>query len=260
MEQRPPKLRYYADPHSWAAQASIIIMIWSMVLRGLSYWGVWSDPETSNMEALLYIGVPEFSALLFVLAILLLGKHRVWPSFLPAWGLCAFLVLDACLYTDELSKLVCVVAYVLIGILYFCTVVNILSTKWVLAVAALLPFLYHVFVMDIKALQDTAHPVLFTTGVRELSVLCILLSLLCIALAMKKKETGHKSKDKEAVPVPQPVSAPVVEQAPAVLSWDTQSAAPSPAPVAVEEVSAPSAPDSELSTDSPAEDSDGTDT
>ena len=225
-QQRPPKLRYYTDPHSWTTQASITIMIMSMVLRGLSYWGVWSDPETSNMDALLYIGIPEFSALLFILAIALLGKHRVWPSFIPVWGLCAFLVLDARLYSDELSMLICVVAYVLIAILYFCTGVNILSTKWVLAVAALLPFLYHIFVLDIKALQDTEHPVLFTTGVRELSVLCMLLSLLFIALAMKKKETGRKAKTSEPVPVPQPSPAPVVEQAPPVLSWDTNAVAP----------------------------------
>jgi len=259
MEQRPPKLRYYTDPHSWAAQASVIIMIWSMVLRSLSYWGVWSDPETSNMEALLYIGVPELSALLFVLAILLLGKHRVWPSFLPVWGLCAFLVLDARLYTDELSMLVCVVAYVLIGILYFCTVVNILSTKWVLAVAALLPFLYHIFVLDIKALQDTEHPVLFTTGVRELSVLCILLSLLCIALAMKKKETGRKAQPSEPVPVPQPVPAPVVEQAPPVLSWDTPSAAPLHTPIVEEEAPVASAFESDSAPETPAEESVGID-
>lgn len=237
-QQRPPKLRYYTDPNSWTTHASITIMIMSMVLRGLSYWGVWSDPETSNMDALLYIGLPEFSALLFILTIALLGKHRVWPSFIPVWGLCAFLVLDARLYSDELSMLICVVAYVLIAILYFCTVVNILSTKWVLAVIALLPFLYHILVLDIKALQDTEHPVLFTTGVRELSVLCMLLSLLFIALAMKKKETSRKAKTTEAAPVPQPEPAPVVEQAPPVLSWDTNAVAPaaqdmaSPAPAA----------------------------
>lgn len=233
MEQRSPKLRFYTDPTGWATQASIMMMIMSMILRGVSYWGVWSDPNTSNMDALLYIGVPELCGLLFIVAVLLLGKHRVWPSFLPVWGLCAFLVLDARLYSEELWMLFCVVAYVLIGILYLCTVFHLLNTKWVLAFTTLLPFLFHIFVIDIKALQDSENPVLFTTGVRELSVLCILLSLLFIALAMKKKETGRKAAAAEPVPVAQPVSTPVVEQAPPVLSWDTP-AATVPAPVPAE--------------------------
>ena len=245
MEQRSPKLRFYADPTGWATQASVMMMIMSMILRAVSYWGVWSDPNTSNMEALLYIGVPELCGLLFIVAVLLLGKHRIWPSFLPVWGLCAFLVLDARLYSEELWMLFCVVAYVLIGILYLCTVFHLLSTKWVLAFTTLLPFLFHIFVIDIKALQDSENPVLFTTGVRELSVLGILLSLLFIALAMKKKETGRKAAAAESVPVAQPVSAPVVEQAPPVLSWDTPASAAVSVPAAAEaEPAAPAGDDS----------------
>lgn len=251
MEQRSPKLRFYADPTGWATQASVMMMIMSMILRAVSYWGVWSDPNTSNMEALLYIGVPELCGLLFIVAVLLLGKHRIWPSFLPVWGLCAFLVLDARLYSDELWMLFCVVAYVLIGILYLCTVFHLLNTKWVLAFTTLLPFLFHLFVIDIRALQDSENPVLFTTGVRELSVLCILLSLLFIALAMKKKDTGRKANASEpAVPVAQPVSAPPVEQAPPVLSWDKPVSAPVSADTELSapdtlDVSSPKTPDEE---------------
>ena len=80
--------------------------------------------------------------------------------------------------------------------LYFCTVFGIFRTKWFLVPLFGLPFLYHVFVEDLKALRDTANPVTFAKGMQEMGVLCIMLGLFFLALSMKR----HVSETEEELP------------------------------------------------------------
>ena len=74
------------------------------------------------------------------------------------------------------------------AVLYTGTVFGIIRTKWLLVPLFGLPFLYHVFVEDLAALRDTANPVTLSAGLREISVLCVMLALLFTAIAMKKKK------------------------------------------------------------------------
>ena len=120
----------------------------------------------------------------------------------------------------------CIALYVLVAVIYTTTALGIIRTKWFLVPLFALPFLYHLFVEDLAALRDTANPVLFSDGMQELSVLCIMLALMFTALALKKRkpllEESNLPKIKDPVvikpkkPTPAaPSAAPATAAAPA---------------------------------------------
>ena len=65
-----------------------------------------------------------------------------------------------------------------------------------------LPFLYHIFIEDLPAIRDTVNPLSFADGMQEMSVLCIMLSLLLISLAMKKQFAEPKAEPESGAELP----------------------------------------------------------
>ena len=125
--------------------------------------------------------------------------------------------------------LLCLLLYAVVAIFYCGTVFTLIRTKWLLVPLFLLPFCYHVGVEDIARLRDTVNPVTFAEGMQEMSVLCIMLSLLFTALAMKKLVKEPKAQPWEPAPAPAAPAAPVavekepvIEQAPAEILEKTE--------------------------------------
>ena len=216
------KIKFYVERTGFWTEAALIFMVLAIVFRVIGCWGLWND----SYFLLTQIILPIASGLLFIVLLALLGRHALWTTFLPVLGGVAFFVLKALTFENTTQMLLCLLLYAVVAIVYCGTVFTLIRTKWLLVPLFLLPFLYHVGVEDIARLRDTVNPVTFTAGMQEMSVLCIMLSLLFTALAMKKlvKEPKKAKAAQQEEPAPekpaqeQPVfvqpEEPVTEPAP----------------------------------------------
>jgi len=209
------KFKFYVERTGFWTEAALIFMTLAIVFRVIGCWGLWDDRYFLMTQILL----PIVSGLLFILLLALLGKHALWTTFLPVLGGVAFFVLKALTFENTTQMLLCLLLYAAVAVLYCGTVFTLIRTKWLLVPLFLLPFLYHVGVEDIARLRDTVNPVTFTAGMQEMSVLCIMLSLLFTSLAMKKlvkkaKKAEEERKPEVPAPAPQePPAAPAPAQA-----------------------------------------------
>lgn len=214
------RIKFYVERTGFWTEAALIFMTLAIVFRVIGCWGLWNDQYFLMTEIIL----PIASGLLFILLLALLGKHALWTTFLPVLGGVAFFVLKALRFENTTQMLLCLLLYAAVAVLYCGTVFTLIRTKWLLVPLFLLPFLYHVGVEDIARLRDTVNPVTFTAGMQEMSVLCIMLSLLFTSLAMKKlvkKPRKAEEEPKPAQPAPAPQEPP---QAPAPADFLTEDA------------------------------------
>ena len=212
------KIKYYVEKNSFWTSAALIFMLLSIIFRGIGCWGLWNDREFLITQIIL----PIASGLLFILLLAVLGRHALWTTFLPVLGGVAFFVLKALKFENTTQMLLCLLLYAAVAILYSGTVFTLIRTKWLLVPLFLFPFCYHVGVEDIARLRDTVNPVTFAEGMQEMSVLCIMLSLLFTAFAMKKQvkepaaQVGAPSPAHDTPARPAPVEKePIVVEPPA---------------------------------------------
>ena len=104
----------------------------------------------------------------------------------------------------------------------------------------------------LKPLMERVETITFVGGMRELSILAVLLSMLCISLAMKmpsdkekKEKKGKKDKDDKPSEEAKEEPAPTEEGAPAPAPEVAPAPESAPAPAPAEE----SAPDTALPTE-----------
>ncbi len=176
------RVKYYIDRSGFGIQAMVILMALSIAFRIIGCWGLWND----HNFAVLQIALPIVSALLYILSIWFFGKHAVWLSFVPVVLGAVFFIVKSLGFESKLHMILCILLYIGVIALYFCTVFGIIRTKWFLVLLFLLPFLYHIFVEDLAALRDVSNPVSFADGMQEMSVLCVMLGLFFTALSLKK--------------------------------------------------------------------------
>ena len=176
------KIKFYTERNSFGVQAMIILMALSVAFRVIGCWGLWSD----RSFALAQIALPIGSALLLIAFVWLLGKRALWTTFIPVILGAVFFIVKSLGFESMVHTVLCILLYAAVIALYTGTVFGVIRTKWILAALFGLPFLYHIFVEDLPALRDTANPVSFSSGMQEMSVLCIMLGLFCLSLSMKK--------------------------------------------------------------------------
>ena len=220
------KIKFYVERTGFWTEAALIFMVLAIVFRVIGCWGLWND----SYFLLTQIILPIASGLLFIVLLALLGRHALWTTFLPVLGGVAFFVLKALTFENTTQMLLCLLLYAVVAIVYCGTVFTLIRTKWLLVPLFLLPFLYHVGVEDIARLRDTVNPVTFTAGMQEMSVLCIMLSLLFTALAMKKlvKEPKKAKAAQQEEPAPE---KPAQEQ-PVFVQPEEPVTEPAPDPIA----------------------------
>lgn len=177
------KIKFYVEKDGFWAEASVIFMAMAIFFRLIGTFGLWGD----QFFVLSQIVLPVLSGLLFILFVLLLGKAAFWSTSLPVLMGVAFFILKSLGFESKVHMVLCVILYVLVAVLYTATAFALIPTKWLLVPLFGLPFVYHLAVEDLPAMRDSANPVTFAAGMQEMSVLCIMLALLFIALAMKKK-------------------------------------------------------------------------
>lgn len=179
------KVKFYAERSSFGVQAMVILLALSVVFRIIGCWGLWND----RSYALLQISLPVLSALLMIAFVLIFGKRALWITFFPVVLGAVFFIIKSLGFTSLVHTILCIVLYVAVIGVYFSTVFGILPTKWPLVLLFGIPFLYHVFIEDLPALQNTANPPTFAAGMQEMGILCIMLGLFFLALSMKKDVT-----------------------------------------------------------------------
>lgn len=179
------KVRFHVERDSFGVEAMLILLSLSIVFRIIGCWGLWTDRNYLAFQ----IGLPILSALLMMLFVWLFGKRALWVTVIPVFLGIVFFIIKSLGFESRLHTILCILLYIVVLALYFCTVFGILKTKWFLVPLFGLPFLYHIFVEDLAALRDTANPVSFTAGMQEMSVLCAMLGLLFLSLSIKKTVT-----------------------------------------------------------------------
>ena len=179
------RVKFYTERSSFGVQAMIILMTLSIVFRIIGCWGLWTD----RGYAITQIGLPILSSLLFIACVWLFGRRALWLSFIPVVLGAVFFIIKSLAFESKLHMILCILLYVAVIVLYFCTVFGIIRTKWILVLLFGLPFLYHIFVEDLAALRDTTNPVSFYSGMQEMGVLCIMLGLFFLSLSMKRVVT-----------------------------------------------------------------------
>lgn len=205
-----PRIKFYLEKNSfWTHSASILLGL-AIVFQFIGRWGLWTDRFALLTELLL----PLASYALFILILNLLGNKLLWLSVLPFLGGVAFFGLHAWNVEDKLSMVIGITYCVLAAVLYSGTVLALIRTKWLLIPLFGIPFCYRAFYRDVLLLQDVENPVHFSDGMREMSLLCVLLSLTLLAIGLKKlvkerRAKGEKAEENVAKPESAPVSAPV---------------------------------------------------
>ena len=172
-DMKKDKVRFYVERDGFGVETMVILMALSIVFRIIGCWGLWKD----HTYALTQIVLPIVSAMLFIAIVWLLGKRALWTSFIPVLLGAIFFIIKAFGFESRVHMVLCILLYIAVIVLYFCTVFGLIRTKWFLVPLFGLPFLYHIFVEDLPALNNTANPVSFADGMQEMGVLCIMLGL-----------------------------------------------------------------------------------
>ena len=176
------KVKFSVERGSFGVQAMVILLSLSVVFRVIGCWGLWTDRNYLVFQ----ICLPILSALLMILFVWFFGRLALWLTVIPVFLGVVFFIIKSLGFESQLHTVLCILLYIVVLVLYSCTVFGIVKTKWFLVALFGLPFLYHIFVEDLAALRDTANPVSFADGMQEMGVLCILLGLLSLSLSMKK--------------------------------------------------------------------------
>ena len=192
------KVRFYVERDGFGVEAMVILMALSVVFRLIGCWGLWNN----RLYAITQIALPVVSALLFVAVVWLFGKRALWLSFIPVVLGAVFFIIKAFGFESRIHMVLCILLYIAVIALYFCTVFGIIRTKWILVLLFGLPFLYHIFVEDLAALRNTANPVTFAAGMQEMGVLCIMLGLFFLTLSMKTRVTEQPEAELPKIKAP----------------------------------------------------------
>jgi len=136
------------------------------------------------------------AAVIFVVAVLFFGERMPQLTVISVGMGVFFFVVKAFTFPSLTHTVLCVILYTAVLVLYSLTVFGVIKTKYLLYPLFGLPLLYHIFVedMQIYILADPRPPV--REWLPEISVLCIMASLLSISVSMKRQEEKTRKTSK----------------------------------------------------------------
>ena len=180
------KLRYSVSRKNVFVKLSAFFMLLSVLCRLLGYWGFWANQTTEFV--LTQILLPIVSCLLFIAVILYMGRRFFSLSFIPVVLGVVFFIIKALSFDSVIHMILCICLYLAVALIYTATVFGVIRTKWLLAPLFGLPLLYHIFVEDRNTLLANENAMSLGDWLPEISVLCVMMSLLLICFAMKKRD------------------------------------------------------------------------
>lgn len=126
--------------------------------------------------------------MLFIVIVLYMGKRFFSLTAIPVLLGVVFFIIKALGFDNILHTVLCILLYLVVAMLYTGTVFGVIRTKWLLVPLFGLPFLYHILVEDRNTLLANEKAMSLAEWLPEISVLCIMLALLLITFAMKKRD------------------------------------------------------------------------
>ena len=198
-----PRTKFYVDNNSFWAHSAVVLLALATVFQFIACWGLWND----RVYALTQILLPVASFFLFVLLLSLLGNKALWVTILPFLGGIAFYGLQAWFVEDRIVMMIGIAYCVLATVLYVGTVLSLIRARWLLVLLFAVPFLYRAFYRDVLILQNVEQPATFASGMREISLLCVLLAMTLLALGIRKRSRDRKGKEAPLSPPPTSASS-----------------------------------------------------
>ena len=177
------RIKFQIQKESLFIKIAVILMAVSAGLRLIGCWGLWDNAFYTTTQIVL----PICCNALFILSLLLSGKKYFALSSIPVILGAVFFIIKATEFVWW-KMLISIIAYLATAFLYSATAFGIVKTKWPLVPVFGIPLIVHL-VYDFGRLGDTVNPVTLSDGLQEISVICILLAMLCTAVAIKKPKT-----------------------------------------------------------------------
>ena len=180
------KLRYSVSRKNIFVKLSALLMGLSALLRLFGYWGFWANKDAAFIYT--QIALPVLCNVLFIVIVLYMGKRLFSLTAIPVLLGVVFFIIKALGFDNILHTVLCILLYLVVAMLYTGTVFGVIRTKWLLVPLFGLPFLYHILVEDRNTLLANEKAMSLAEWLPEISVLCIMLALLLITFAMKKRD------------------------------------------------------------------------
>lgn len=185
MEIENEKIRYSVSRKNFFVKLAVIFMILSALCRFLGYWGFWSN-QTAGFVTF-QIVLPILCNLLFIVLVLYVGRRFFSLTFIPVILGVMFFIIKAFGFDSILHTILCICLYLAVAFIYTATVFGVIRTKWLLAPLFGLPLIVHIY-LDRDMIAPKGQTVALAELLPEISVLCIMAALLCICVAMKRRD------------------------------------------------------------------------
>ncbi len=191
------KLRYSVSGKNIFVKMSAMLMGLSILFRLLGYWGFWANKEAGFIYT--QIVLPIVCNLLFIIIVLYLGKKLFSMTCIPVLLGVVFFIVKSLSDGGVLHTAGCILVCLLVAMIYTGTVFGVIRTKWLMLPMFALPLAYHIFILDRNTLLANENAMSLADWLPEISVLCILLALLLITFAMKKRDFSKPEPDEQEI-------------------------------------------------------------
>ena len=195
------RTKFILDKKTFPARAAIVCLIMAILFRLIGTVGHFDDRHFLIFR----MALPALSCLLYILCIILFGRKAFWTSFIPVIVGIVFFIMrilsDDNITSGNLETVhiaICMALYILVAVLYSCTVFGAIKTKFFLVVLFGLAFVYHIVFEDYPAIasKTVAAEAIFM----ELGVLFIILGLFFACLGLKKQAKASTEKSEGITP------------------------------------------------------------
>ena len=162
---------------------SVALMLLCATLRGVYYFG----KSLSPLELWVYSLTVTVACLLFAVFVIGFGRSRPRLILIPVALGVFFFIVKAFSFERLVHTVLCVILYTAVLVIFSLTLLGVIPTKRLLYPLFGLPLAYHIFVEDMQLyiLANPRPP--FVEWLPEISVLCIMASLLAVSYAIRKR-------------------------------------------------------------------------
>lgn len=185
------KLRYSVEKNNFFVKLTTVFLALSVLLQLLSGWGFWKNDDKGY--AYMQLLLPILCCILFALIILYGGKKLFLLTSIPVVFGTVFFIVRACGFEGFWRTLLCIAAAVIVMLAYCGTVFGVIRTKWLLPPIFGLTLVYKLFLDKTVSFADMSVKELLP----ELAVICMLLAMLFIPFAMKKRDFSERSAEEQ---------------------------------------------------------------
>lgn len=187
--------RLYLDKNSFCTGASSTCMVMAIVF---CIFGSIQN-STGIVNLLLICVIPVVSLLLYLLCIIMFGKRLFVVSCIPAVIWFAHAVLKSINRDDRIATLLFIIMYLILAVLYCCTLSGAFRYRKLAAVISFLPVLYLVFIRDWNVITGV-ETVSFSAIMLEMSSLSVLTGFAFALAGLRTKDIATTEKSKGIAP------------------------------------------------------------